>query len=236
MPRLRELDVQFARFDLDTAEDEWIDPIPHLLHHLDTPSLKILQINDEHFPVGSQLWPRSSFEAFVVRSGIASTLRVLSLMSSFITDEDVIHAVGLLPNVEYLSVSTSNMLPGCHIVATETLLMFLTLGPSSQHILPKLQQLAVSLPPDSDEAGTPGDLAERLNALADLVDSRTGLGEGAKLTMLALWIQAGATYGSHDVGILNALKRIDNHRSHGLKLDIVYVVSPKPLSLLAKSN
>jgi hypothetical protein len=227
MPRLRELDVQFARFDLDTAEDEWIDPIPHLLDHLDTPSLKILQINDEHFPADPRLWPRSSFEGFIARSGIASTLRVLSLMSNFITGDDVIHAAGLLPNLEYLSLSTFNMHPGCHIVATKALLRYLRPGPSSQHILPKLRQLAVSLPPDSYGVGTRGDLMERLDALANLVDSRTGrVGAGAKLTMLQLWIEKDSTYHSDDLAILNALRRIENHRAHGLKLDIVYVVAP----------
>jgi hypothetical protein len=226
MDSLQGLYVEFY-YDAEDRDQDWSYPVPSFLDSLMAPSLRTLHLRDVDASDGpSCSWPRASFEAFIQRSGIALRLQALLIVSTSLAQEDVIHAISLLPNLELLSLRSPG--PGTTTTDLVTLPLFHHLNPArGGNILPKLRRLELSLFGRDH-------LPERLSALAEMTEARSqpslASGSMAQLKALEIWVES-AVYHSDNITAQDSLRRIEICRSHGLRVWIMYVANPASLSL-----
>lgn len=219
LTQLRELYIDMTQ---SLSDPEERDPLPTFFQRLTSaPRLHTLFIEDyEEPPYPSRIWDRDAFKGFAERSNLASTLTQLSIRSTFITDEDTIQMLTLVPKVEFLVLNSSDETDGCVSTSSIHLIEYLLPLKDSntvQVVLPNLQALQLSIRGSVD-------IPQRIYALARLAEVRSlPRGIMQKLNSLQLRVDDSLIDSAErDTSLHASLERLLRCRSLGLRINMRY--------------
>lgn len=214
--------TQLRELYIDASLSQSDDPLPVFFKALTSaPCLQTLFIEDyDNFPDPTRTWDADAFKGFAERSNLARTLTRLSIRSTFITDENAIQMLNMVPQLRFLIVDSFDETGGC--VSTSSIRLIEYLSPTKDSdrlhpVLPYLQVLRLSIRGSRD-------IPQRISALAQLAELRSlPQTSTQKLESLLIWADDSLPKRAESDPFLHtSLNRLLRCRLLGLTINVRY--------------